>query len=139
MYFTQATNDLEDPFVELNKEKCMACFGLLHSHLKVLSNKESAGTRTDNGFKWAFSLLFGEDNEKFTKTMFLNVDQLEKQLEKEELHENGSTVTFRVLKEQFQQFFDSWLSSDFDSVMTCKYFSECIRIEVKTFKEMLTQ
>ncbi|GKB66188.1 hypothetical protein Tco_0927600 [Tanacetum coccineum] len=44
--------------------------------------------------------------------MFLNVDQLEKQLDKEEFQEIGSTTTFRVLKMQFQKFINSRFSLD---------------------------
>nr|GEY64892.1 hypothetical protein [Tanacetum cinerariifolium] len=39
--------------------------------------------------------------------MFLNVDQLEMQLDKEEFQEIGSMATFRVLKTQFQKFINS--------------------------------
>ncbi|GJW67971.1 hypothetical protein Tco_0122395 [Tanacetum coccineum] len=34
--------------------------------------------------------------------MFLNMDQLEKQLDKEEFQENGAMAVFKVLKTQFQ-------------------------------------
>ncbi|GKB68510.1 hypothetical protein Tco_0929922 [Tanacetum coccineum] len=37
-------------------------------------------------------------------TMFLNVDQLEKQLDKEEFQEIGSMAAFKVLETQFQTF-----------------------------------
>nr|GEZ57926.1 hybrid signal transduction histidine kinase M [Tanacetum cinerariifolium] len=40
-------------------------------------------------------------------TMFLNVDQLENQLDKEEFQEIVSMVTFKVLKTQFQKFIKS--------------------------------
>ncbi|GJW86045.1 hypothetical protein Tco_0159190 [Tanacetum coccineum] len=38
--------------------------------------------------------------------MFLNVDQLEKQLDKEEFQETGSMAAFRVLETQFQKYND---------------------------------
>ncbi|GJZ67394.1 hypothetical protein Tco_0630634 [Tanacetum coccineum] len=40
-------------------------------------------------------------------TMFLNMDQLEKQLDKDEFQEIGSMAAFRVLETQFQQFRDT--------------------------------
>ncbi|GJY95882.1 hypothetical protein Tco_0512243 [Tanacetum coccineum] len=47
--------------------------------------------------------------------MFLNVDQLEKQLDKEEFQEIGSMAALRLLKTQFQQFIDLRFSSDYDA------------------------
>ncbi|GJR36616.1 hypothetical protein Tco_1212300 [Tanacetum coccineum] len=84
------------------KKSCMVSFQLLHSHLKLLSNNELKGTRTECGFKCAFATLFGQDVETFTGTMFLNVDQLEKQLDKEEFQDIGPMAAFKVLETQFQ-------------------------------------
>ncbi|GJV61051.1 hypothetical protein Tco_1467151 [Tanacetum coccineum] len=53
-------------------------------------------TRTESGFKREFVTLFGQDLETFTGTMFLNMDQLEKQLDKEEFQEIGSMATFKI-------------------------------------------
>ncbi|GJY28586.1 hypothetical protein Tco_0404353 [Tanacetum coccineum] len=72
------------------KKSCMVSFRLLHSHLKLLSNNDLKGTRIECGFKRAFATLFGQDVETFTGTMFLNMDQLDKQLDKEEFQEIGS-------------------------------------------------
>ncbi|GJR23194.1 hypothetical protein Tco_0971721 [Tanacetum coccineum] len=66
------------------KERCMAYFRSLHSHLQVLSKEDLKGTRIEHGFKWAFMSLFGQDDDTFTSTMFLNVDPLQKQLDKDE-------------------------------------------------------
>ncbi|GKC80000.1 hypothetical protein Tco_1130774 [Tanacetum coccineum] len=77
------------------KRSCMVSFRQLHSHLKLLSNNDLKGTRTESGFKRAFATLFGQDIETFTGTMFLNVDQLEKQLNKEEFQEVGSMAAFK--------------------------------------------
>ncbi|GJZ68145.1 hypothetical protein Tco_0631385 [Tanacetum coccineum] len=67
------------------QEHCMISFRLLHSHLKLLSNNDLKGTQSEYGFKRAFATLFGQDLETFTGTMFLNMDQLEKKLDNEEL------------------------------------------------------
>ncbi|GJX58245.1 gag-pol polyprotein [Tanacetum coccineum] len=79
------------------KESCMVSFQRLHSHLKLLSNNDLKGTRTECGFKRAFATLFGQDVETFTGTMFLNMDQLEKQLDKEEFQEIGSIDAFKSI------------------------------------------
>ncbi|GKE70437.1 hypothetical protein Tco_1528509 [Tanacetum coccineum] len=64
-----------------SKESCMVSFQRLHSHLKRLSNNDLKGSRTENGFGRAFATLFGQDFESFTSMMFLNMDQLQKQLD----------------------------------------------------------
>ncbi|GJW18183.1 hypothetical protein Tco_0025619 [Tanacetum coccineum] len=80
----------------------MLSFRRLHSHLKLLLNNDLKGTRTECGFKRAFATLFGQDVETFTGTMFLNVDQLEKQLDKEEFQEIGSMDAFKYFLEYTQ-------------------------------------
>nr|GEX99767.1 hypothetical protein [Tanacetum cinerariifolium] len=47
----------------------------------------------------AFATIFGQDIETFTGTMFLNVEQLEKQLDKEDFQEIGSMVAFNAILE----------------------------------------
>ncbi|GJS82687.1 hypothetical protein Tco_0749228 [Tanacetum coccineum] len=85
----------------------MVSFRQLHAHLNLLSNNNLNGTRTESRFKRAFATLFGQDVEIFIGTMFLNVDQLEKQLDKEEFQEIGSMASFKVLETQFQMFIKS--------------------------------
>ncbi|GKE48797.1 hypothetical protein Tco_1480055 [Tanacetum coccineum] len=68
---------------------------LLHSHLKVLSNNDLKETRTEEGFKQEFATLFDQDVQTLKGTMLLNLDQLEKHLDKEEFQENRSMVAFR--------------------------------------------
>ncbi|GJU62655.1 hypothetical protein Tco_1244490 [Tanacetum coccineum] len=48
------------------KERCMAYFRSLHSHLLVLSKEDVKGTRIEHGFKRAFMSLFGQDADTFT-------------------------------------------------------------------------
>ncbi|GJV29509.1 hypothetical protein Tco_1385957 [Tanacetum coccineum] len=71
--------------------------------------------------------------------MFLNVDQLQKQLDKDDFQEDGSMEAFWVINRQFQKFIDSQFSLDYDSQMTDKYFVEYTRIEVKHFRNTLLQ
>ncbi|GJT41297.1 hypothetical protein Tco_0941162 [Tanacetum coccineum] len=78
------------------KERCMVYFRSLHSHLQVLSKDDLKGTRIEYGFKRAFMSLFGQDVDTFTSTMLLNVDQLQKQLDKDEFQEDGSMAAFWV-------------------------------------------
>ncbi|GKF25112.1 hypothetical protein Tco_0081006 [Tanacetum coccineum] len=89
------------------KESCMVSFQRLHSHLKCLLNNDLKGSRTEDGFKRAFTTLFCQDLETFTGTMFLNIDQLQKQLNNNEFQEIGSMAFFKVLETQFQMFIKS--------------------------------
>ncbi|GKF95059.1 hypothetical protein Tco_0287794, partial [Tanacetum coccineum] len=100
----------------------------LHSHLKLLSNNDLKGTRTEYGFKRAFAI------------MFLNMDQLEKQLDKEEFQEIGSMAAFKVLETQFQMFIKSqiYLEDEF-VVMTRNYFLQYTQLAILEFRDTLIQ
>ncbi|GJW26792.1 hypothetical protein Tco_0040603 [Tanacetum coccineum] len=98
------------------------------------------GTRIESGFKRAFATLFGQDVETFIGTMFLNMDQLEKQLDKEEFQEIGSTASFKVLETQFQMFIKSRIYLDDEYVdMTCNKFLQYTRLEIPEFRDTLIQ
>ncbi|GJZ54439.1 hypothetical protein Tco_0609324 [Tanacetum coccineum] len=116
------------------KESCMTSFQLLHSFLQVLSYDESKSRRVSER---AFMTLFGQDNETFTSTMFLYVDQLQNQLDKDEFQEDKSMAAFWVLNNQFQKFIDWQYFLDYDSEMTEKLFAEYTGIKVKQFRETL--
>ncbi|GJU18085.1 retrovirus-related pol polyprotein from transposon TNT 1-94 [Tanacetum coccineum] len=73
----------------------MVSFRLLHSHLTALSNNDLKETSIDGGFEWAFATLFEQDVQTFTRTMFVNLDQLEKHLSKEEFQELEPSSAFR--------------------------------------------
>ncbi|GJU19119.1 hypothetical protein Tco_1147085 [Tanacetum coccineum] len=94
------------------KEVAMVSFTTTSFTPKLRSNNDLQGTRTESGSNVAFATLFGQDIETFTGTMFLNVDQLEKQLDKEEFQEIGSMAAFKVLETQFQMFIKSRIYLD---------------------------
>nr|GEV33630.1 hypothetical protein [Tanacetum cinerariifolium] len=66
--------------------------------------------------------------------MLLNVDQLQKKLDKDESQEDGSMAAFWVVKNQFQKFIDSQFTLDYDSQMTDKYFVEYTGIKWNRIK-----
>ncbi|GJZ21743.1 hypothetical protein Tco_0558782 [Tanacetum coccineum] len=72
--------------------------------------------------------------------MFLNVDQLEKQLDKEEFQEIGSIASFKVLETQFQMFIKSrmYLDDEF-VVMTRNYFLQYTQLAIPEFRDTLIQ
>nr|GEV82688.1 hypothetical protein [Tanacetum cinerariifolium] len=105
------------------KKSCMVSFRQLHSHLKRLSQNDLQGSRTESGFKRAFATLSCQDTETFTGTIFLNVEQLEKQLDKEHFQEIESMAAFNVLETQFQMFITNWdYLNDEYVAMTRSYF-----------------
>ncbi|GKC55236.1 hypothetical protein Tco_1077981 [Tanacetum coccineum] len=72
--------------------------------------------------------------------MFLKIDQLEKQLDKDEFQEIRSMAAFRVLETQCQKFIKSRISlDDEDGIMTRKYFIEYTQLEVQQFRDTLIQ
>ncbi|GKG06775.1 hypothetical protein Tco_0329744, partial [Tanacetum coccineum] len=72
--------------------------------------------------------------------MFLYVDQLEKQLEKEEFKEIGSMASFKVLETQFQMFIKSRIYLDDEYVvMTRNNFLQYTQLEIPEFRDTLMQ
>ncbi|GJT51748.1 hypothetical protein Tco_0977905 [Tanacetum coccineum] len=116
------------------KESCMKSFRLLQSHLQVLSYND---LKINGCFERAFATLFEQDVQTFTGIMLLNLDQLEKQLDKDEFQGDRSMDVFCVINKQFQMFIDTQSTWDYDSQMTEKYFAEYTGIEVKQFRETL--
>nr|GEV51232.1 retrovirus-related Pol polyprotein from transposon TNT 1-94 [Tanacetum cinerariifolium] len=112
----------------------------IEKDLKLLTKNDLKGTRTESGFKRAFATLFCQDVETFTSTMFLNMDQLDKQLDKEEFQEIGSMVAFKVLETQFQMFIESQIYLDDEYVvMTHNYFLQYTQLETPEFHDTLIQ
>nr|GEV06005.1 hypothetical protein [Tanacetum cinerariifolium] len=122
------------------KKSCMVSFRRLHSHLKRLSQNDLQGSRTESGFKRAFTTLSGQDIKTFTGTMFLNVEQLEKQLDKEDFQEIGSIAAFNVLETQFQMFITSQMYLHDEYVaMTRSYFIPYTQQRILEFRDTLIQ
>ncbi|GJY43520.1 hypothetical protein Tco_0431733 [Tanacetum coccineum] len=137
---TSSTDSQMQQIEDKAKESCMVSCRQPHSHLKLLLNYDLKGTRTESGFKRAFATLFGQDIKTFTGTMFLNVDQLEKQLDKEEFQEIGSMASFKVLESQFQMFIKSRIYLDGEYVvMTRNYFLQYTQLEIPEFCDTLIQ
>nr|GEW20464.1 hypothetical protein [Tanacetum cinerariifolium] len=70
---------------------------------RVLSKEDLKDTRIEYGFKRAFMSLFGQDD-TFTSTMLLSIDQLQKKLDKDVFQEDESMEAFWVINRQFQMF-----------------------------------
>ncbi|GJZ32237.1 hypothetical protein Tco_0577673 [Tanacetum coccineum] len=72
--------------------------------------------------------------------MFLNMDQLQKQLDNNEFQEIGSMDSFKVLETQFQMFIKSkiYLNDEY-IVMTHNYFLQYTQLDIPEFRETLVQ
>ncbi|GJR39404.1 hypothetical protein Tco_1215088 [Tanacetum coccineum] len=116
------------------KESCMKSFRLLQSHLQVLSYND---LKINGCLERAFATLFEQDVQTFTGIMLLNLDQQEKQLDKNEFQGDRSMAAFCVINKQFQMFIDTQFTWDYDNQMTEKYFAEYTGIEVKQYRETL--
>nr|GEY12114.1 hypothetical protein [Tanacetum cinerariifolium] len=118
----------------------MVSFRQLHSHLKRISQNDLPGSQKESGFKRAFATLSGQDTGTFTGTMFLNVEQLEKQLDKEDFQEIGSMAAFNILETQFQMFITNQDYLDDEYVaMTHNYFIQYTRQAIPEFRDILIQ
>nr|GEV94041.1 hypothetical protein [Tanacetum cinerariifolium] len=94
----------------------------------------------ESGFIRAFTTIYGQDIKTFTGTMFLNVEQLEKQLDTEDFQELGSMAAFNVLETQFQIFITSRLYLDDEYVaMTRNYFIQYTQQVIPEFHDTLIQ
>ncbi|GKD51518.1 hypothetical protein Tco_1280494 [Tanacetum coccineum] len=72
--------------------------------------------------------------------MFLNMDQLEKQLDNEEFQEIESMAAFKVLETRFQMFIKSRIYLDDEYVvMTPNYFLQYTQLEIPEFRDTLIQ
>ncbi|GJU96954.1 hypothetical protein Tco_1326225 [Tanacetum coccineum] len=68
------------------------------------------------------------------------MDQLEKQLEKEEFQEIGDHGDYKVLETQFQMFIKSRIYLDDEYViMTRNYFLQYTQLEIREFRDTLIQ
>nr|GEW57102.1 putative ribonuclease H-like domain-containing protein [Tanacetum cinerariifolium] len=94
---------------------------------------------TKSEFERAFSHIFGEDVDTFTRTFSQNMDTLEQQLTKEYVLESNCHNAFRVLKTQFEKIFTSVLikPSSLDATYARKDFHTYTSIEPQLFKETI--
>ncbi|GJW14379.1 retrovirus-related pol polyprotein from transposon TNT 1-94 [Tanacetum coccineum] len=122
------------------KESCMISFRLLHSHLTALSNNDLNETCIKGGFERACVALFDQDTPTFRESLLLNLDHLEKQLDKEEFQETESVDALRVLMKQFQTLINfRYCFDDFDGAMICKSFLEYTLTKISQFRDTLIQ
>ncbi|GJU64106.1 hypothetical protein Tco_1245941, partial [Tanacetum coccineum] len=105
------------------------------SALKLNFTRKLEQGITKSEFERAFSYIFGEDVDTFTRTFSQNMDTLEQQLTKETILESNCQNAFRVLKTQFEKIFTSTLikPSCLDGTLDDKklQIQECTVQEVK--------
>nr|GEW48142.1 hypothetical protein [Tanacetum cinerariifolium] len=122
------------------KKSYMVSFRQLHSHLKLLSDNDLKGTQTECEFKRAFATLFGQDVKTFIGTVFLNMDQFERNLTKKNFKRLDPWLFFKVLGTQFQMFIKSRIYLDDEYVvMTRNYSLQYTQLEILEFRNTLIQ
>ncbi|GJU88088.1 hypothetical protein Tco_1300511 [Tanacetum coccineum] len=94
---------------------------------------------TKSEFERAFSHIFGEDVDTFTRTFSQNMDTLEQQLTKETILESNCQDAFGLLKIQFEKIFTSVLikPSSLDGTYARKDFHAYTGMEPQLFKETI--
>ncbi|GKD40389.1 hypothetical protein Tco_1260596 [Tanacetum coccineum] len=94
-------------------------------------------------FRDAFHRLFEADERTFRSVLSQNIQNLERQLTKETLHEKDSNSDLRVIKVQFDKFIHSKVlePSNYNSydLETRRDFKEYTHMEAQTFKEIIIQ
>ncbi|GJR54739.1 hypothetical protein Tco_1405260 [Tanacetum coccineum] len=120
------------------KNSCLNGLSALKSKFTLISKKGVLGITTSE-FEHAFSRIFGEKVDTFTRKFSQNIDILETQLTKETLHESNFQTAFKVLKTPFEKFFTSVLiqSSSLDGTYSRKDFKAYTRMEPQAFKERI--
>ncbi|GKB29120.1 hypothetical protein Tco_0868521, partial [Tanacetum coccineum] len=82
-----------------SKESCMVSFQRLHSHLKCLLNNDLKGSRTEDGFKRAFTTLFLSRSRDFHRHDVPKRGSTRKaQLDNKDFQEIGSMASFKALE-----------------------------------------
>ncbi|GJX67603.1 hypothetical protein Tco_0303330 [Tanacetum coccineum] len=111
--------------------------GLSALKSNVTRNLEQGITKSE--FESAFSHIFGEDVDTFTRTFSRNIDTLEQQLTKETILKSNCQNSFRVLKTQFEKNFTSVLikPSSLDGTYARKGFYAYTGKEPQLFKETI--
>nr|GEU33204.1 integrase, catalytic region, zinc finger, CCHC-type, peptidase aspartic, catalytic [Tanacetum cinerariifolium] len=122
------------------KKSCMVSFRKFIHTSSVFHKINLQGSRIEFGFKRAFATLSCQDTKTFTGTMLLNVEQLEKQHDKKDFQEIGSTAAFNVLETQFHMFITNreYLNDEYVA-MTRSYFQQYTQQSIPEFHDTLTQ
>ncbi|GJS77601.1 hypothetical protein Tco_0727482 [Tanacetum coccineum] len=92
-------------------------------------------------FQRAFSSLFSNDVRTFKFELFHNMNNLEKQLNKETLHEQNSKSDLSVIKVQFDKFLHSkeLKPSNYDGCHVKENFKDYTQMEAQSFKDLIIQ
>ncbi|GJZ88836.1 hypothetical protein Tco_0660618 [Tanacetum coccineum] len=122
------------------KENSLNKLNALKTTIQHLSSSNSLMYYT---FRDAFHRLFEADERTFRSVLSRNIQNLERQLNKETLHEKDSNSDLRVIKVQFDKFIHSKVlePSNYNSydLETRRDFKEYTHMEAQTFKETIIQ
>ncbi|GJR82082.1 hypothetical protein Tco_0152867 [Tanacetum coccineum] len=135
-----SNSDEQDMQQMLKRAKILkgSCLNGLSALKSYFTRKLEQGI-TKSEFERAFSHVFGEDVDTFTRTFSQNMDTLEQQLTKETILGSNCQNAFRVLKTQFEKIFTSVLikPSSLDGKYARKDFHAYTGMEPQLFKETI--
>ncbi|GJW02981.1 hypothetical protein Tco_1561837 [Tanacetum coccineum] len=86
------------------KEACIGYFESIKKHSTSLQNLRFTCTGTEVGFKRPFQIYFGEEHDTFRQKLFYNMNQLQVQPDKEDLHEYSLDHDSQDLKKSFKYY-----------------------------------
>ncbi|GJZ41495.1 retrovirus-related pol polyprotein from transposon TNT 1-94 [Tanacetum coccineum] len=122
------------------KDNSLNKLNALKTTIQHLSSSNSLMYYT---FRDAFHRLFEADERTFRSVLSRNIHNLERQLNKETLHEKDSNSDLRVIKVQFDKFIQSKVlePSNYNSydLETRRDFKEYTHMEAQTFEEAIIQ
>ncbi|GJV94106.1 hypothetical protein Tco_1541919 [Tanacetum coccineum] len=123
------------------KQSSMNNFDAHKSTIQSLSNSNLFGYPIYSSFQYEFGRLCGEEFNTFKSTLSNNMDNLDKQLNKEILYEKDSKSALSVIKVQFDKFLHSEVlkSSNDDGRHIREIFKEYTRLEAQLFKDLITE
>ncbi|GJR98916.1 hypothetical protein Tco_0271090 [Tanacetum coccineum] len=140
--FLHNTNNLPRRVYEIafqiffHDKKCLEWFKNLKKHLEFLHNTNSLPTRV---YEIAFRIFFHEEHETFRMKTYHNLNQLQWQLERENLHSSNPKSCLDILRTPFKEFFDSKEVNALDFQNKCwqKHFKDYTGWEPETYKRIL--
>ncbi|GJQ91577.1 hypothetical protein Tco_0002716 [Tanacetum coccineum] len=120
---------------------CMAWFKELKIHLKTLHNNRFSVGRNKRPYKIAFRIIFHVEYQTFSEKMYHNLNQLQWQLERKNLHSCDPKTCLDVLRTLFKEFFDSKKVNALDFQNKCwqKDVKDYTRCKPKTYRHNLLQ
>ncbi|GKC11125.1 hypothetical protein Tco_1007907 [Tanacetum coccineum] len=123
------------------KDTLSSCPGSEEQEMQRMQKQAKSIKQSCISFQYVFGRLCGEEFNTFKSTLSNNMDNIDKQLNKEILHKKDSKSALSVIKVQFDKFFHSEVlkPSNYDGENIRNIFKEYTRMEPQSFKDVIIQ